>query len=327
CDIYGPSIPLMLGIQNVEPTMTMAGKVIPVVQNNLKVMSIGIVAGDDAPLIWRGPMVTQVTRQFLHQVDWGKLDILVIDLPPGTGDVQITLCQSIPLSGAVIVSTPQDMSFSIARKAFNMFQRLEVPVIGLVENMSFYQCKNCHQEIPLFGNKPLEMEGAPLLGRIPIDPKLVLSLDRGENLFLLSESSPAQEALTQVGDKVLSIMEEQLEKREKWKQSDQYIQSIQEPKPGELEIHWGSGKTDRFSAFELRLACPCAMCLDEWTGEKILREDSIPLDIYPQKIHLVGNYAIQIEWSDGHKTGIYTYQYLHKLAETRKKAQEEAFEI
>ena len=150
CDIYGPSIPLMLNVTG-PPEVTPERKMLPKQAYGLELMSIGFLAGDDAPVIWRGPMVHGVIRQFLGDVLWGPLDYLVLDLPPGTGDAALTLTQAAPLSGAVIVTTPQEVALIDARKGLKMFQRVNVPVLGIVENMSYFTCSNCDTQHSIFG--------------------------------------------------------------------------------------------------------------------------------------------------------------------------------
>ena len=328
CDIYGPSIPFMMGIENTPPSMTPQSKLIPIEKNNISIMSIGLVS-EDAPLIWRGPMATQAIRQFLSRVEWGELDVLVLDLPPGTGDIQITLCQTIPISGAIVVTTPQDMSFTISRKALNMFEKLQVPLLGVVTNMASWQCRHCGHSMELFGAPLQESEGMPpILGHIPFDPNLTQKVEEGKNLFLTAaEESPAKKAFQEIGEQVLHQIQKQIQKRKEWESSSNYIRRLGQPTPTQIEVEWGNGEVSRFSAYDLRLSCPCALCVDEWTGERRISPNSIPLDIVPKHAKLVGNYAIQIEWSDGHNAGIYTFTYLHELQKRQHQLKEKSFEI
>lgn len=331
CDIYGPSIPLMLGLEDVEPTMTMAGKLLPAKYDTLKVMSVGIIAQEDAPLIWRGPMVTQLTQQFLSQVEWGELDFLVLDLPPGTGDVQITLCQFVPISGAVIVTTPQDVCFSIARKALNMFNRLKVPTLGLIENMSVFVCSGCQKETAIFGLPHLETfcqeEGIPFLGKVPLESSVVRGGDEGKPIVKSAPEAPSAQAIGAVMDKILDQTRGQMEEWEKMEKFAFGIREIRQAIPTELEILWTDGLPSKYECYELRAACTCALCIDEWTGEVMVDKKEVSLDIYPLQIKRIGNYALQFEWSDGHKTGIYTLEHLREMSEVRSESQPEAFEI
>jgi len=198
CDVYGPSIPLMLDTHG-EPEITPDRRIIPKEGLGLKLMSIGFLAGEGAPVIWRGPMVHGVIRQFLSDVDWGELDYLVLDLPPGTGDAVLTLTQTAPLSGAVIVTTPQEVALIDARKGLLMFQRVNVPVLGIVENMSYFVCPNCSEQHALFGEGGAERAAqeldVPLLGRIPMQPSVVTAGDAGRPTVLAEPDSPAGQAL------------------------------------------------------------------------------------------------------------------------------------
>src|SRR5256885_2614932 len=182
CDIYGPSISLMFRSRD-RPMATEDNRIIPVEQYGLKLMSMGFLLDDTAPAILRGPMVTRYTQQFLRQVEWGELDYLVLDLPPGTGDIQLTIVQTVALSGAIIVTTPQEVALIDARKASTMFEKVNVPVLGLVENMSYFLCPGDGKRYDIFGSGGGEREAkrlrVPLLGQIPIDIPTRESGDRG----------------------------------------------------------------------------------------------------------------------------------------------------
>ncbi len=194
CDIYGPSIPLMLGISG-RPQVTPDKKIVPLMSQGLRLMSIGFLAGENAPVIWRGPMVHGVIRQFLSDVKWGELDYLVLDLPPGTGDAALTICQTAPLAGAVIVTTPQEMSLIDARKGLQMFRRVNVPVLGIVENMSYFVCDGCQKQHALFGQGGAERAAkeldTDLIARLPLQPDVVEAGDSGKPTVLSSPASPA----------------------------------------------------------------------------------------------------------------------------------------
>jgi ATP-binding protein involved in chromosome partitioning len=193
CDIYGPSIPLMFGLAGRQPKVTQDQKIIPLEAHGVRLMSIGFIATENSPLIWRGPMVHQMIQQFLTRVAWGELDYLMLDLPPGTGDAQLTLTQSASLSGAVIVTTPQEVSLIDARKGLQMFQKVNVPVLGLVENMSYFSCPDCGKVADIFrrggGRRMSEELKVPLLGEIPIDPEIAETGDRGVPLVAAKPDS------------------------------------------------------------------------------------------------------------------------------------------
>jgi len=180
-DVYGPSAPLMMGV-NDRPLMR-DNKIIPLEAHGVKVMSIGFIMEPNKALIWRGPLVAQLITQFLNDVHWGDLDYLVLDLPPGTGDVQLTLVQKIPISGAVIVTTPQEVALADAVKGLKMFEEVKTPVLGIVENMSGFVCPNCGEMHPIFGEgggkRTAEENEVELLGQIPIEPAIMTGGDTG----------------------------------------------------------------------------------------------------------------------------------------------------
>ena len=193
CDIYGPSISLMFGTRQ-RPTATDENKIIPVEQYNLKLMSMGFLLDDASPAILRGPMVTRYTQQFLRQVEWGTLDYLILDLPPGTGDIQLTIVQTVALAGAIIVTTPQEVALIDARKAATMFDKVNVPVLGLIENMSYFISPSDQQRYDIFGSGGGEREAkrlrVPLLGQIPIDIATREAGDRGLPIVAEERRSP-----------------------------------------------------------------------------------------------------------------------------------------
>lgn len=181
-DIYGPSLPMMMGVHD-RPSLNVHGKLTPLIKDGIALMSMGFFLETKAPLIWRGPMVSSSLIQLFRDVDWGDLDLLLIDLPPGTGDVHLTLAQKIPLTGTIIVSTPQDLALIDARKGLDMFKTLNVPILGVIENMSLFHCPHCDHETAIFNtntvNAVCDDLGVPYLGSIPIDPAIGVAADRG----------------------------------------------------------------------------------------------------------------------------------------------------
>ncbi len=211
-DIYGPSQPRMLGISGKPDTRD--GKVIvPKQAHGLQVMSIGFMIEEDTPMIWRGPMVTQALQQLLNETDWQGLDYLVIDLPPGTGDIQLTLCQRVPVSGAVIVTTPQDIALLDARKGLKMFEKVAVPVLGIVENMSTHVCSNCGHEEPIFGSgggaSMAAQYGVPLLGRLPLDIRIREEVDSGNPTVISAPDSAIAATYREIARKVAGQLSRQ----------------------------------------------------------------------------------------------------------------------
>ena len=196
CDIYGPNVPIMLGLKG-QP-MAEGNRIVPLEAFGLKVMSMGLLADGDTPLIWRGPMLHNVVQQFLYQVNWGKLDYLIADLPPGTGDVQLTMIQSVPLAGGVVVTTPQDVALADARKGIMMFKQVNVDVLGLVENMSYFVCPHCGERSEIFsfggGERTSQAYQVPFLGRVPLETAIREGGDTGQPIVVAHPESPAAQA-------------------------------------------------------------------------------------------------------------------------------------
>ncbi len=211
-DIYGPSVPTKFGVHEQPEIIDIEGRrmIIPLQRHGLKLMSLGFLQPEDDPVIWRGPLVMKAVRQFLRDVDWRECDILVIDLPPGTGDAQLTLTQSAPLDGAVIVTTPQDVSLIDARKGLHMFREVDVPVIGIVENMSVFHCPECGHQEHIFrqggGRRTAEELGVPLLGDIPIDPRIAQAGDAGTPTVLANPDSAAARAFGEIAGVVAATL-------------------------------------------------------------------------------------------------------------------------
>lgn len=193
-DIYGPSIPIMFGLKTARPDVR-DGKLIPLERFGIRMMSLGFLAGEETPVIWRGPMVGKLIQQFLQDVDWGNLDYLIVDLPPGTGDAQLTLTQSAPLAGAVIVTTPQEVALEDVKRGVRMFEKVNVPVLGIVENMSYFVCNNCDTRHEVFshggGARAAAHFEVPFLGEIPIDPSIREGGDAGVPLVHGHPGSPS----------------------------------------------------------------------------------------------------------------------------------------
>jgi ATP-binding protein involved in chromosome partitioning len=209
-DIYGPSQQMMMGIDE-KPYVNESNQIVPIERYGVKVMSLGFLMDPDQPVIWRGPMVMKAVEQFLQDVAWGALDFLVIDLPPGTGDAQLTLTQKVHLSGAVIVTTPQDVSLIDARKGLAMFQKVNVPVLGIVENMSYYLCPECGHREEIFkhggGRRTAEELKVPFLGEIPLDPKVAIGGDSGRPIVAGEPKSAVSEAYLRIADTIVKSLE------------------------------------------------------------------------------------------------------------------------
>src|SRR5713101_6869968 len=210
-DVYGPNVPLMLGV-NSQPRMVGENRIEPIEAFGLKVISVGFLNPGDKPVIWRGPMLHQIVKQFLGMVEWGKLDYMIIDLPPGTGDIALSLVQTVPLTGAIVVSTPSDVSLQDARKAIEMFRQMKVDVVGVVENMSYFTCPHCNHEIDIFSRggaeKTASQFGVAFLGNVQLDPDIRKAGDTGKPAVLEGEDSPHAKSLFAFARKVVERVDE-----------------------------------------------------------------------------------------------------------------------
>jgi len=210
-DVYGPNVPLMLGT-SAQPKVVGDNRLEPLTIHGVRVISVGFLNPGDKPLIWRGPMLHSIIRQFLGSVEWGVLDYLVIDLPPGTGDVALSLIQTVPLTGAIVVSTPSDVSLQDARKAIEMFRQMKVDLVGVVENMSYFVCPHCQHEIDIFSRggaeKTASQFGVAFLGSVQLDPDIRKAGDTGKPSVLEGEDSPHAKSLFEFARKVMTRTEE-----------------------------------------------------------------------------------------------------------------------
>lgn len=298
-DIFGPSIPTLFDLHPPGVRGNESNMMIPEEIDDLKIMSFGFLLGRD-PAVMRGPMVSNYMQQLLHKVAWGELDLLLLDLPPGTGDVQLTISQSIQLNGAVIVTTPQALSLTDVEKGILMFDKVSVPVLGVIENMAYFECDGCGKQHQVFGDGTrslTERYGIEVLARLPLAPA-----DYG-GTFRESIDLPAlQEATDAVVRALGKSSRETIAKPEIDFDSQ------------EITISWSGGDTITVNNFALRASCQCALCIQEMTGEALLDPASIQPDIAAREAHTVGNYAIQVTWNDGHSSGLFSYPHLRKVA-------------
>lgn len=273
---------------------------------------MGFLATKDTPVVWRGPIASQLVQQFLGAVDWGELDYLFVDMPPGTGDIQLTLSQTVPLTGAVIVTTPQEVAHTIAEKGLRMFQQVKIPILGIVENMAGFTPPGSDEIFHIFGEgggtSAAEEFELPMLGQIPIRQDLREAMDNGtvytnDNINSIA-SLIAVEAMAVVTNEELSPFAPQ---------------EINLANDGEtLVIKWQDNVEHVISAFNVRFMCPCAHCVDEITGEKIVKETDIPPDVKITESVPVGRYGVRFNFTDpspGAGAGIYTFSFLRKLGE------------
>ncbi|MEE9442733.1 MAG: P-loop NTPase [candidate division Zixibacteria bacterium] len=321
-DIYGPSQPEMLGVGKQQPQVK-GDYLLPLEKHGLVFMSLGLLLDDSQPVIWRGPMASKMIQQFLGNVLWGDLDYLIIDLPPGSGDVQITLTQQAPLSGVIIVTTPQHVALGVAQKGLQMFRHVNVPILGIIENMSGFTCPKCGEKTDIFkqggGRKLAEDLDINFLGGIPLDPELMASGDNGTPLLLNTADSPAAKEFINIASKFIDIMAKGIEANEPEK--------IEITDDGNLSFTWPDGHIAEFTPSDLRANCGCALCVSEDTGQKTLDIKSIPLDIKIGAFERIGRYAVSIAFSDGHNTGIYRFDKMHQMEIKQKDASDKAFNV
>jgi len=331
----------MLGLATGQPPTTTAGqKIVPAERYGLKAISMGMLTGDDKPAILRGPMVGKYLNMFIGTVQWGPLDYLILDFPPGTGDTQLTLAQSVPLSGAIIVTTPQDVSLKIARRGLRAFETLNVTILGIIENMSTFTCPHCGEDTDIFrrgGGERMSRElGIRFLGAIPLDADIVMGGDEGRPIVAKKPNSLAAQAYVAIATALagrLDGLPTTVLPAFAWNWETNvgepaWVEGAVQPMgcpttPVGLRRHdartlsvlWEDGRRDDFDVRDLRLACPCALCVEEMSGRAVLDPRSVLPDVAPQTISSAGNYAIIFRWNDGHGTGIYTFENLRALAD------------
>jgi len=337
-DILGPSIPGMLGIPTGEPpAMTPENRMIPAQRHGLKVVSMGMLTGDDKPAVLRGPMVGKYLKMFVDGVQWGQLDYLILDLPPGTGDTQLTLAQSMPLSGVVIVTTPQAVSLKIARRGLRMFEKVQVKILGIIENMRTFTCPHCGESTDIFrhgGGERMSSElGVPFLGALPLDADVVTCGDEGRPIVADQPKSVSAKVYAAIAAALVEQLHAAVTVLKpfvwKWDSNEGvpgWMEDAVQPAgsrntpigflrrdPRTLSILWEDGHRDDFDVRDLRLACHCALCVEEMSGRKLLDPKTVRSDVSPRHIVSIGHYAIQFDWSDGHNSGIYSFNDLRAL--------------
>lgn len=306
-DIYGPSQADLLGVSVHQCPVTDASQIIPQQTGGLHFVSVAGLMKDDKPLLWRAPVVTRVISDFLTKVQWPPLDYVIVDLPPGTGDIHITLAQNGQLDGVFIVTTPQKVAARIAAKALQMFQMVKVPVWGIIENMSHLSCAHCHGETPLFKGKGgawlNKAYDVPVVARLPFSP---VYGQWGDDFTPSIEDIGRFAEVTSAFDSVVEVALNPYSSGTKpTHPADHFCIGPQ----GELILSHGRQKKV-FPAFNLRAQCPCALCRKKRISEKSLQ---IETDMKILSIHPMGHYGLKIHFSDGHKTGIYSLSSLDSL--------------
>jgi ATP-binding protein involved in chromosome partitioning len=311
-DIYGPSQPRLLGVAG-KPQV-LQGKIIKPLEGwGLKVMSMGFLIDEGTPVVWRGPMVTSALSQMLRETDWaggsGDLDVLLIDMPPGTGDVQLTISQSVPLSGAVIVSTPQDLALIDARKGIAMFKRVEVPILGIIENMSYFLCPKCGERSDIFGHGGAREEAAklavPFLGEVPLHMEIREASDGGKPVAAAAPDGPHAAIFRELAARTWQEVE-----RARGTLTPPPLLEIIDGGKG-LKAAFPDGRTFELPAEFLRVVSPSA----EVQGHSPAQRTTVAGKKHVKIVGMtpVGNYATRIAFDDGHNTGLYTWGYLHLL--------------
>lgn len=313
-DVFGPSIPTIMGIA--EPIRTQGNRFLPTRRYGIKVISTASMIPPGRAAILRGPMLHKIIEQFLRGTEWGELDYLVVDLPPGTGDIHLSLCQLLSLTGAAVVSTPQDVALAVAEKAIFMFKALRTPVLGLIENMSYFVC-NHGEHYEIFGHGGARRycleHGIPFLGEIPLSVAIRESSDRGLPLVESDPDSEHSRIFMRIARALAARISTQALGQDQGGAEEHAPKELRQPSPADIVLVWKDGHESAYPAFYLRCHCPCAICVDERTGEKRLKEETIDKHVRAEAISPVGRYGLQIRWSDGHATGIYTFELLRTL--------------
>ncbi len=315
-DIYGPSQPRLLGLTG-RPQAMPDKKLRPMEAYGLKVMSMGFMVDEGTPIIWRGPMVVSALTQMLREVAWGspgkELDVLVIDMPPGTGDVQLTMAQQVPLAGAIIVSTPQDLALIDARKGLNMFRKVDVPVLGIIENMSYFICTKCGERHEIFGHggaaSEAEKLGIPFLGGVPLHIDIRVRSDAGQPITATEPDGAYAQIYRELAAKAWAELEASQGNR------------IQPPVlsigngGAELEVMFAGQTPYQLPAEMLRVMSPSAEVQGHSADQRVTlgRKKNVKI----KELQPVGNYAVRIVFDDGHSTGLYAWSYLELLHRER----------
>jgi ATP-binding protein involved in chromosome partitioning len=311
-DIYGPSQPRLLGLTG-RPQAREDKKLRPMQAYGLQAMSMGFLVDEDTPIVWRGPMVVSALTQMLREVAWSDLDVLVIDMPPGTGDVQLTMAQQVPLAGAIIVSTPQDLALIDARKGLNMFRKVDVPVLGIIENMSFFICSKCGERHEIFGHggarDEAERIGVPFLGAVPLHLSIRARSDAGQPIVASEPDSIYAQIYREIAAKAWNELETS-------KGTRLAPPKLAIAKDGaDLSVVFDGGTPFALPAEMLRVMSPSAEVQGHSPEQRVTvgKKKNVKIkDLRP-----VGNYAVRIVFDDGHDTGLFAWTYLQTLDRER----------
>lgn len=310
CDIFGPSLPILLHHENDQILAYNEKTWLPFKLHDLLCMSFGWLSNNSSSAIMRGPMVMGIVEQILNNTLWGDLDYLILDLPPGTGDVQLSLCQKLSLSGSVIVTTPQILSLADTEKGIRMFSKLRVPVNAVVHNMAYFKCEHgtVYHPFGTVNQNALQKKFAiPNAFELPID----LALSKSDELPVMCEhpETPIADTFTNIAESIVRDMV-----RRRYIRKTEYEVSFKKDDGIVMrKISPTAAEEIKMSPRDLRLRCGCAKCVDEFTGKKLLKDSDVPMDVVPTNIDYEGNYGISVQWSDGHGTSVYPYDKMEKL--------------
>ena len=303
-DIYGPSVPTLFDAHEVQLETEGEQTIIPVrLKNGLQLVSFGFILGD-APAVMRGPMVSRYINQLLLDVAWDALDTLIIDLPPGTGDVQLTITQDIAIDGALIVTTPHALSYSDVGKAILMFERVAVPIIGIVENMAWFVCPQCDTRHALFAAHSATKQRLTDRFGIPVITQVPLAVEQYGGVHHDDASVPVE--MKALATRLIDFLS---------RQDAEEMRPQIELTPDWITLRWGDGEVVRVGHHALRAECRCILCIDERSGAKRGIIEAIDPDVHALDVQPLGNYALYIRWSDGHSTGFFPYRLIRQIGE------------
>lgn len=312
-DIYGPSVRKMLPEETLP---SQKGTIIqPALCKGIKMISMAYFRRESEASAIRAPIATSLITQFIKNVEWGQLDFLLIDFPPGTGDVQITLCQQANLTGAIMVTTPQEVAILDVKKAINLFDQVKVPILGIVENMSYYVIPGSEERHYPFGKeggeKLAQEGGIPFMGTIPIDADLCACGDKGESLFVLDSArkKTVTQAFMQLANSLLAHLESQSDEKP--------FQQIQKIDDCTFLMTWNDGTEQHLRMSDLQRNCSCANCVEEYSGKRIRDPATVDDNVQAHEIHHVGRYGLRIRFSSGCSTGIYSFEMLKKMRNSK----------
>jgi len=312
-DIYGPTQAKMFGDEQTMAQIDSNNKITPIMAHGVKFIAINSILDCSKPLILRAPIVTKLIHALLNDVTWGYLDYLLIDLPPGTGDIQLSIAQQAKLDGALIVTTPQEVAINIAQKGLAMFQRVNVPIIGVIENMAGFECTHCHQITNIFAAAPepehqqqslvdkfAAAQHTTVIAKIPLTQAIATASDQGKPLAVADNDV----IFSAIASTITSIMQNG--------SNDQLEPTEVAIRSQDLFLAWGTppDQTKLIPAYQLRINCKCALCVNENTGAALIVPSTIPSDITVTTAIKVGRYGLKLAFSDSHNTGIYTYTRL-----------------